>query len=104
MVVWNQPRRVGFVAGLLSMSLLTACASSLTEDERVALRYERAEREDSIREFVAGCEAAGHSVLYTGPTYQKLRNPVKHVPSHARLTDYQCVTQAALDRFLTGGS
>ena len=86
-----------------TVALLSACASQLSEDELFALRYERAERIEAIREFVVSCESAGFTVVYTGPSYQKLRDPIKRPPGHAHLSDYACANNQAVDRFLRNG-
>lgn len=91
-------QRVSFVAGLLCVSLLAGCAGQLTEDEKFARAYAKAEREESIRNFIYSCESGGNAIIYTGPSYQKLRDPVKYIPTHARLMEYQCVQAAALAR------
>ena len=97
-------QRIPLLAGVLSVSLLAACATELTEDQQFAREYERVERHESIREFMSSCEYAGHVVLYTGPTYQKLRDPVKHIPSNARRSDYVCASQRSISRaFQAGG-
>lgn len=94
----NLSRRIQIVAGLLTVSCLSACITPLTEEEQFAREYARAEREESIRTFIVSCEAGGNAVVYTGGSYHKLRDPVKHIPGNARLSEYQCVTAAALNR------
>ena len=104
MTIEPWPRRGYLVAGLISVALLAACATNLTEDERLALDYERVERQESIRGFVASCERSGQTVVYTGPSYHRLRDPVEHVPNHARLSDYVCTDERTISReFGTGG-
>ena len=68
----------------------SACVSSLTPGEMVELEYERVERQEAIRTFVSGCENAGRVVVYRGPVYNKLRDPIRDVPRHAHLSDYSC--------------
>ena len=104
MAIENWPQQVPRVAVVVSVFLLAACAANLTEDQRIALEYDRVERQASIQEFVASCESGGQTVVYTGPTYHKLRDPVKHVPRHARLRDYACASQQALNREFGFGS
>ena len=85
--------RTLLIAAVAALStLLCGCASQLTEDEEIALAYAETERREAIREYVRSCEAAGYVVIYTGRTYQKLQDPVKRVPSHARLADYACAS------------
>ncbi len=104
MTIENGSQRCTIVAAALSVSLLAGCATNLTDDERFAREYERAEMHGSIREFVYSCESAGHVVLYTGPSYHRLRDPVIHIPSNARLLDYACANQNAISReFGLGG-
>ena len=92
------------VAILLSLSLIAACASSLTEDDSLMREYVRVERMESIRAYVAACEQSGHTIVYNGPSYHKLRDPVKHIPNHATLKNYACVSVNTVDReFGTGG-
>lgn len=89
---------------LVSLSVVTACASHLTEDDRLMREYARVERMESIRAFVAACEQSGHIIVYNGPSYHKLRDPVKDVPGHATLKDYVCVSATTVNReFGTGG-
>ena len=94
MIINYKTRLVHAAAGALFMSLMGGCASNLTEDEKLAIEYERVERQVEIREFMASCERAGNVVLYTGPVYHKLRDPVKHIPSHARRSEYACTSAA----------
>ena len=77
---------------------LCGCATSLSEQEQFEREYARVERKESIRLYVAEGEQAGHTVVYSGPSYQKLRDPRKSIPGHARLTDYQCVSSDAVNR------
>ena len=83
---------------------VSACATDLTEDERLMREYTRVERVESIRAYVAACEQAGNTIVYSGPSRQKLRDPVKYVPGHAREKDYVCVSTTTVNReFGTGG-
>lgn len=89
---------------LLPIFWLTACASHMTDEERQVREIERYERKLEIQTFVAHCEGQGRTVIYTGPTYQKLRDPIKQVPSHARLSDYRCAGSTTVAGQLgTGG-
>ena len=83
---------------VLVLFSVTGCATSLTEEERLEREYAIVENQEAIREFVRNCELAGHQVVYSGPVYQKLRDPVRRVPKHARLTDYQCANERAVAR------
>ena len=104
MTIEFSPQRGYVIVALISVSLLAACATNLTEEQQLALDYERVERQESIRGFVASCERRGQTVVYTGPSYHRLRDPVKHVPSHARLSEYVCADEATIGReFGTGG-
>ena len=104
MTIDTRPRLGYIVAGLVAVSFLAACATNLTEEEQLVRDYDRVERQESIRGFVASCERRGQTVVYTGPGYHRLRDPVKHVPSHARLSDYACTDERAISReFGTGG-
>ena len=82
--------RLSLAASMASAMLLSACASQLSEDDYLALAYEATERREAIRDFIRSCEVAGYIVVYTGRSYQKLRDPVRRVPSHARLSEYAC--------------
>ena len=99
----NLALRLRVVAIAVSVTLLYGCAGPLTEDEKIAAEYARVERKEAIREYVAGCEAAGYTIFYTGPTTQKLRDPVKRIPNHAQLADYQCVNQTGVSSFVRQG-
>lgn len=77
---------------------LAACAGNLTEDEEFERAYAGLERKEAIRDFIAACEGSGHVVVYNGPTYHKLRDPAKHIPSHANLADYSCTTERGMRR------
>jgi len=77
---------------------LSGCASNLTEGERIDRQYAATERKQQIREFIDGCEAANYVVMYTGPSTQKLRDPVKRIPGHARKSDYVCGSSTDAER------
>lgn len=82
--------RLTVIGSLLTTIGLAGCASNLTEDERIDREYAATERKQQIREFIDSCEAANYVVMYTGPSTQKLRDPVKRIPGHARKSDYVC--------------
>lgn len=79
-------------AAMASAMVLSACATQLSEDDYLALAYQETERKEAIRDFIRSCEAGGYIVVYAGPSYQRLRDPAKRVPSHARLSDYACTS------------
>ena len=82
---------------LAAIALLVAgCSSNRSVDDKLALEYERAERQASIQAFMSACEQAGRIVFYTGPSRNKLRDPVRNPPPYARLTDYRCEDQTAV--------
>lgn len=89
--------------GLLAALMIAACAGNLTEEDKQAREFERLERKAEIQTFIAFCEQAGRTVIYTGPTYQKLRDPVKQVPNHARLSEYRCAGSTTVNRQLGAG-
>ena len=89
---------------IVAVGATYGCATSLTEQEQFEQEYARVERKESIRLYVAECERKGNTIVYTGPTYQKLRDPAKHIPWHARPADYQCVTHNAINREFGTGS
>ena len=94
----NLIARSTFVLGVLTSVLLAGCAASLSEDDAFEQQYTAVERKEMIREFIRSCEANDNVVVYTGPPTQKLRDPVKRVPNHARRSDYQCTTTDEVDR------
>ena len=81
-----------------SLIVLAACAGGPTTDEQLALEYARAERIASIQDFVLACEKSGRTIVYLGPSYHKLRDPVRRPPSHARLSDYSCQSNEQVSR------
>ena len=83
---------------LIGTLQIGGCASQVSVDQQIAREYERTERREAIKRFIASCESSGSVVIYTGPSYQKLRDPVRRVPGHARLSEYQCVSTAAVSR------
>ena len=84
--------------GILVSVQLTGCAANLTEDEIFEQQYTAAVRKEMIREFIYSCEANDNVVIYTGPSTQKLRDPIKRVPNHAHPSDYQCTTTNEVKR------
>ena len=88
------------IAILLVAFQIQGCATSLTEEERYEGRALDAERMDEIRNFIAACEGAKMVAIYEGPKTNKLRDPTKHIPRHAHLTDYACASERAVGRAL----
>ena len=86
------------VLGILVSAQLTGCAANLSEDEAFEQQYAAVERKVMIREFVNACEANGSVVIYTGPSTQKLRDPIKRIPKHAHRSDYQCTSTKEVER------
>jgi hypothetical protein len=86
------------VLGLLVPVHLTGCAANLSENEVFEQQYAAVERKEMIREFVNACEANDNVVIYTGPSTQKLRDPIKRIPKHANRSDYQCTTTNGVER------
>lgn len=86
------------VLGILASVQLTGCAANLSEDEVFEQQYAAVERKEVIREFIDACEANDYVVIYTGPSTQKLRDPIKRIPNHANRSDYQCTTTNEVDR------
>lgn len=86
------------VLGILVSVQLTGCAANLSEDEVFEQQYAAVERKENIREFINVCEANGYVVIYTGPSTQRLRDPFKRIPNHARRLDYQCTTSNEIER------
>ena len=83
--------RTGIAIGLwLAAMQMQGCVTGLTEQERYEANTLRAERMGEIRQFIKACEDAEMVALYYGPSTQKLRDPFKHIPSQARLSDYAC--------------
>jgi hypothetical protein len=80
------------VLGILVSAQLTGCAANLSEEHVFAQEYAAVERKVKIREFINVCEAHDNVVIYTGPSTQKLRDPIKRIPNHAHRSDYQCTT------------
>jgi len=86
------------VFSILVSVQLTGCAANLTEDEVFEQQYAAVERKEMIREFVNACEANDNVVIYTGPSTQRLRDPIKRIPKHANRSDYQCTTTNEVER------
>lgn len=85
--------RTGFAITLVLAAMqMQGCMTGMTQQERYEANALRAERRDEIRRFINACEDAQMVALYYGPAIQKLRNPFKHIPTHARLSDYVCAT------------
>ena len=77
---------------------LAGCASNLTEDEQFERHYAAVERKLDIRAYIDSCEAADYVVLYTGPSTHRLRDPIRHIPNHARKSDYVCGSRTDMER------
>lgn len=84
------------IAIVLAAMQMQGCATGLTEQDRYEVHTLRAERMDEIRQFIKACEDAKMVALYYGRTTQKLRDPFKHIPRHARLSDYACASGHAV--------
>lgn len=91
-------RQMVSVLGILVSVQLTGCAVNLSEDEVFEQQYAAVERKEMIREFINVCEANDNVVIYTGPSTQKLRDPIKRIPKHANHSDYQCTTTNEVER------
>lgn len=91
-----------FLLGILVSVQLTGCATNLSEDEVFEQQYAAVERKEMIREYINICEANDNVVVYTGPTTQKLRDPIKRIPKHANRSDYQCTTTREVERMQVG--
>jgi hypothetical protein len=89
--------RIAQITCVVMALAVAGCASTLSEDELYEQQVHRAEQVEQIQGLIRTCEAASRTVVYTGPTTHKLRDPVKRIPKHARPIDFQCVGTREVD-------
>lgn len=97
--------RLAFASATLLAALqIMGCTTSMTDEAEYEAKARHAERIDEIRAFIAACHGAEMVVVYYGPTTNKLRDPIRHVPRHAHPTDYACASEHDIRReMLIGG-
>ncbi len=100
MIVSKSTRLAIAIAILLAAFQLSGCATTLTEE----VQYEREARQavsmDEIRGLITACEGAGMVAVYEGPNISKLRDPTKHIPRNAHISDYACASERDIARTL----
>ena len=100
MIVSKSTRLAIAIAILLAAFQLSGCATTLTEEEQYEREARQAESMDKIHGLVAACEGAGMVAVYEGPNISKLRDPTKHIPRNAHLSDYGCASERDIARTL----
>ncbi len=100
MISTKSPRSAIAIAILLAAFQLSGCATTLTEEVQYEGEARQAESMDEIRGLIAACEGAGMVAVYEGPNISKLRDPTKHIPRNAHLSDYACASERDIARAL----